>query len=232
MAFPHEVSQSAYTVTVSSISVSSLVIHVFILSLCFMYVLRKVLNGYPCCHIFIIPCSMVSDSMGFHNSTSSFFYSVAFSPLLAFYSALSELAVSLYNSCLFDLGWKHQQFKCISVFLHITVCQLKFTFGPVIFRVTFDQLPVLCLYFLCRLTSIQSSKVSLPTCHYYTGRHTLSDRMVLQHKGQHLGRTINDTLHPSAYRAPFSSLYAKPVYPRSFRHWMVFWLLRLFFRNV
>ena len=179
MAFAHEVSQSAYTVTISSISVSSLVIHVFILSLCFMYVLRKVLDGYPCCHIFIIPCSMVNDSMGFHNSTSSFFYSVAFSPLLAFYSALSELAVSLYNSCLFDLGWKHQQFKCISVFLHITVCQLKFTFGPVIFRVTFDQLPVPCLYFLCRLTSIQSSKVSLPTCHYYTGRHTLDRKSVV-----------------------------------------------------
>ena len=163
MAFPHEVSQSAYIVTISSIPAPSLhsFIHVFILPLCFMYVLRKVLDGYPCCHIFIIPCSMINDSMDFHNSTSSFFYSVAFSPLLAFYSALSELAVSLYNSCLFDLGWKHQQFKCISVFLHITVCQLKFTFGPVIFRVTFDQLPVPCLYFLCRLTSIQTSKVSV-----------------------------------------------------------------------
>ena len=161
MAFAHEVSQSACTVSISSFPVPSLVIHVFIQSLCFIYVLRKVLDGYPCCHIFIIPCSMVSDSMGFHNSTSSFFYSVAFSPLLAFYSALSELAVSLYKPCLAELSRKHRQFKCISVFLHITVCQLKFTFGPVIFRVTFDQLPVLCLYFLCRLTLVQTSKVSI-----------------------------------------------------------------------
>ena len=57
---------------------------------------------------------MVNDSMGFHNSTFSFFYSLAFFPLLAFYSALSELAVSLYKPCLAELSRKHQQFKCIS----------------------------------------------------------------------------------------------------------------------
>jgi hypothetical protein len=38
----------------------------------------------------------------------------AFFPLLAFYSALSELAVSLYKPCLAELSRKHQQFKCIS----------------------------------------------------------------------------------------------------------------------
>ena len=154
MAFAHEVSQSAYTVTISSISVSSLVIHVFILSLCFMYDLRKVLDGYPCCHIFIIPCSMVNDSMGFHNSTSSFFYSVAFSPLLAFYSALSELAVSLYKPCLAELSRKHQQFKCISsISTYSSMSVINSLFRP--------ELPVPSLYFFCRLTLVQTSKVSV-----------------------------------------------------------------------
>ena len=78
------------------------------------------------------------------------------------------------------------------------------------------ELPVPSLYFFCRLTLVQTSKVSV-TYLSILHRWTYIDRLVLQYKGQHLGRIINDNLHPSTYRAPFSSLYAKPAFPRSFQ---------------
>lgn len=59
MAFASKVPQCTPTVSLSSFSVPSLVIHVFIIPLCFMYVLRQVLDGHPPCHMFITPSSMV-----------------------------------------------------------------------------------------------------------------------------------------------------------------------------